>query len=146
MEGIDKILDPNTGKIFLSEKFYINSNTKPNDLKIHFGQNELRSLSMGNGWIHYSIKNAQIAGEYFIFIFLFYKDFLKTVSFAISELPFSETSWNDWNKEKEIKNKSIFENWLSKQIGTQRSFAWGNISTILDEKSGSSAIVLNYRE
>lgn len=143
MEDVS-ILNPNTGEISLSEDIRITSKTSPQYLKEHFGQSELRSLSMGNGWVHYSIKNIQITDQYFIFIFLFYKDILKTVSFVISTLPFSESSWNDWSKEKEEQNKSFFENWLSTRIGSQRSFAWGNVNVVLDEKGGGSAIVLNY--
>lgn len=139
MEARGSILNFDTGKIFLAEGISIASNTQPNELKGYFGKSDLKSLSMGNGWVHYSIKNIRIADEYFIFIFLFYKDFLKTVSFVISTLPFSEASWNDWSKEKEIKNKNFFENWLSKQIGSQRSFTWGNVNAVLDQKGGGGS-------
>ncbi|WP_114937842.1 hypothetical protein [Mucilaginibacter endophyticus] len=146
MDFKGKILNSITGEIVLSESIRISSITRPAKLKEYFGQKELRTLSMGNGWVHYSIKNIQVEDNYFIFIFLFYKDLIKTISFVISSHPFSESSWNDWNKETEEKNKSFFENWLSNQIGSQRNFAWGNVNAVLDEKVGGSAIVLNYIE
>lgn len=146
MEFGGKILDSKTGAIVLSEDIRISSITQPAKLKEYFGHKELKALSMGNGWVHYSVKNIQVEDEYFIFIFIFYKDILKTISFVISNHPFSEASWEDWSKETEAKNRNFFENWLSGQIGSQRNFAWGNVNSVLDEKGGGSDILLNYIE
>jgi hypothetical protein len=55
------------------------------------------------------------------------------------------SSWSDWSEEKELKRKQIHDQWLLTLTGHASHFyAWGEIWSDFDAKSGASSIVIRY--
>ena len=55
------------------------------------------------------------------------------------------SSWADWTEENELKRKAIHDAWLEKQLGKPPYiYDWGAVSSVYDERSGGSSIVVRY--
>lgn len=86
-----------------------------------------------------------IGGLRFILSLGFFNERLETLSLA-HDTPELGTSWDDWTREKEERRKQIHDRWLETQLGTsQRRFAWGEIWSEYDDRSGGSSICIRYR-
>ena len=57
------------------------------------------------------------------------------------------TGWESWSRDGELARKAAHEAWLARldrSIGEGRNFPWGFVSSIYDERSGGSEIVIRY--
>jgi hypothetical protein len=71
---------------------------------------------------------------------------LDMVILALDDPAFG-TSWADWTREREEARKAAHEAWLASidpSIGDGREESWGFVSSVYDEKSGGSEIVIRY--
>ncbi|MFT4145426.1 MAG: hypothetical protein QM644_13310 [Mobilitalea sp.] len=52
----------------------------------------------------------------------------------------------DWSKDKLLCDKSFSDDWLKRyfNLETENPYKWGNISSVIDERSWSSSIVIRY--
>lgn len=72
---------------------------------------------------------------------------LDMVILALDDPAFGN-SWADWSREGEEARKAAHEAWLARidpAIGDGRDEPWGFVSSMFDEKSGGSEIVIRYR-
>jgi hypothetical protein len=73
---------------------------------------------------------------------------LTMVVAALDEASFG-SSWEDWSREREDARKAAHEAWLAgfdPSIGDGRDYPWGFVSSIFDDRSGGSEIVIRYGE
>jgi hypothetical protein len=71
---------------------------------------------------------------------------LDMVILALDEPAFG-TSWESWSRVGELARKAAHEMWLAvldPSTGEGRDFDWGFVSSIYDDKSGGSEIVIRY--
>ncbi|MRX74434.1 hypothetical protein GJU40_20185 [Bacillus lacus] len=63
----------------------------------------------------------------------------------MSKIKNQENSWDKWSNEHELQRKKEHDVMLEKLIGSSSSkFAWGEISSNYDPRSGSSMITIRY--
>ncbi|WP_210463059.1 hypothetical protein [Rufibacter roseolus] len=140
------MIDKNTGKL----TFYSGKNIFPTAelseikaLKLSAVQEE---QDWGNGWIHYTIRNVDVSGIYFNMTFFYHEKTLKSISFIIKDSPFDmDTGWETWGEQREKEKAEFYNDWLNKELGTDRNFAWGTIRATYDPKSAGSSIVIRYK-
>ena len=79
-------------------------------------------------------------------IIVFFKgEKLESVQFASIDPKFS-ASWNDWSEEKEEERKKRNNQWLMRNdLIPGKEYLWGSVWSNFDGKSGSSEIVLRYK-
>ncbi|HEY0134051.1 MAG TPA: hypothetical protein VGB85_08225 [Nannocystis sp.] len=54
------------------------------------------------------------------------------------------TSWDDWSKTKEEARQVFHDRWLTQVLGHGRSFAWGKVASVFDERGAYSSILIDY--
>ena len=139
------MIDKKSGQLTLGNVKTISPTTALSEIKA-FKLSEIQEeRDLGNGWIHYTVRNVEESGEFFIFIFFFYKENLDSVSFVVNDSPFDLNSgWDSWSEKTEREKAVKYNSWLNKEIGIGRKFPWGNIWTDYDQKSGGSSIFIRY--
>ena len=87
-----------------------------------------------------------IAGRPFRIALYFEADRLAMLTLALAEPEFGR-SWADWSSEGEERRRAAHDAWLTEadaSIGTGREYDWGFVSSIFEERSGGSEIVIRY--
>jgi len=72
-----------------------------------------------------------------------------TMVIAALNDPSLGASWVDWSREREDARKIAHEAWLATfdpSIGDGRDYSWGFVSSVYDDRSGGSEIVIRYGE
>ena len=83
--------------------------------------------------------------ESLIVIVFFKGEILESVELSITGPEFG-TQWQDWSEEKELDRKKANDQWLkNNRLVPNTSYAWGEIWSDYDPRSGSSSIVIRYR-
>lgn len=93
-------------------------------------------------WCSYRLPPLIIAGEVFGVIIYFYGSRIDSLSLARADM--SVQTWADWSEEKEEKTNTFHQAWLTKLIGTQRKFPWGEIWVGRDAKNTDAKIVIRW--
>ena len=137
------ILDPLNGQIKISDQFIVSKNIEPNDLFRYYKTTDIEVWNVNNGFIHYTIRDVKLQGNYFYFSFCFFGERQQMLSFGFKNQQ-GMLSWDDWSEAKEIQNRVEHDHWLDNEIGTRRVFPWGKIEAYFDPKGGGSGIVLRY--
>ena len=139
------MIDVNTGIFSVDNKHSITHKTSLVTIeKWQLGDSQ-KTRSMNNEWDWVDIKNLKIDELYLNISFLFNDKIINSFTFTFQDKPYDTTpSWGAWNKETEMKNLVIFNNWLDKKFGKLRKFQWGEIQAYYDPKSASSSIKLSY--
>ena len=139
-----QIIDTRTGELRFAKDFLVSKQTTPEEVISYFGQDNVVFRDMNTGWKHYVVRNAKVNDTYFIFTFYFHNDILKMLDFIVSDKFIVAGSWADWSEKKELQNLDYFNDWLTKEIGSNRQFVWGTINSYYDSNGGCSSIVLKY--
>lgn len=109
--------------------------------------NFLRSVDdMKNGWKWIRLKAVESDTAQYQIGLAFNNGNLQLVDFVIDpkDSDLSDYSYDKWSAEKEQNRQKKLEQWLTYEIGQQRSFDWGKIQALYDPKSSFSSIVVNY--
>ncbi|MBK0403802.1 hypothetical protein I5M27_12450 [Adhaeribacter sp. BT258] len=140
------MIDKKSGNLTLGNINTISPTTTLSEIKA-FKLSEVEEESdLGNGWIHYTLRNVEESGKFFNLIFFFYKENLESVSFVVKDSPFNLNSgWDSWSEKTEREKAVTYNNWLNKEIGTGRSFSWGDAWATYDPKSGGSSMGIRYK-
>lgn len=141
----EKIIDSVNGHLRFVNSFTVSSRTTPEEIIQYFGQENVSINDVKTGWKHYSVRNVKINDTYFIITFYFDNDILKMLYFIVSDKLIVAGSWDDWSEKKELQNRDYYDEWLTKEIGSNRQFVWGTINSFYDSKGGFSSIVLKYK-
>jgi len=141
----EKIIDSVNGHLRFVNSFTVSSRTTPEEIIQYFGQENVSINDVKTGWKHYSVRNVKINDTYFIITFYFDNDILKMLDFIVSDKLIVAGSWDDWSEKKELQNRDYYDEWLTKEIGSNRQFVWGTINSFYDSKGGFSSIVLKYK-
>ena len=103
-------------------------------------------IDMGNGWKWYNVGNVKVAELYFIISFGFLNDRLNQLSLGFSNSKYDlSKGWESWNEKEERRNAVVFDNWLKAELGSGKTFSWGEVWADYDEKGGSSSIGIRYK-
>jgi hypothetical protein len=89
---------------------------------------------------------AVIAGQPFRLGLYFEAERLTMVVAALDDPAFGR-SWADWSRAREADRKAAHEAWLATfdaTIGDGRDYPWGFVSSVYDDRSGGSEIVIRY--
>ncbi len=140
-----KILNQFTGHLIISGEFSITQEITSEEIIAYFGVEQVTVKDIKNDWVHYYLRNILIDQKYFSFVFLFCDGDLKHISFGFNPEPVINPSWDEWSVEKELETKVIFDNWLTSQIGAERTFDWGEVRACNDIKTGDANITLRYK-
>jgi len=133
-----------SGQIILAEGLMISSQTVPSQFFKYFKQEEVKLLDLKNGWIHYQLENVKLQDKYFKFDLTFFGEKLKSISFSFQFQAYEPSSWDDWSEKEELQKCALYENWLTSEVGVQRSFSWGTIGAYYDKKGGRANMVIRY--
>jgi hypothetical protein len=142
----EKLIDKFNGHLLFSNDFEVSPNTKPDDLLLYFGQENVKIRDIKNGWKHYVISNIKKDSIYFWGTFYFENGILSFLSFVIDDKLILTDSWNNWSEENELQKRDYYDNWLTEQLGKKREFSWGAVGAFFDNKGGQSSIVLRYHK
>jgi hypothetical protein len=116
------------------------------ELTNQFKSENIREVrDFNNGWKWLDIINLKINNLYFYISLGYFENRLNQILMTFKESA-DKSTWNDWNKEYELKNVEKFEKWLNKEIGRKRNFDWGIIDSSYDSKSGFSSIYIKYKK
>lgn len=140
------MIDKKTGFIELASDKIIKPAMSLGDVKsMGIGESQAER-DLGNGWIWYNVRNVKVADQYFIISFGFHDDKLDQLSlvFSNSEHDLSK-GWGAWSEQEERQNAVIFSNWLKAELGSEKTFGWGEVWADYDEKDGSSSIGIRYK-
>jgi hypothetical protein len=75
--------------------------------------------------------------------FMFHDQRLYQISMAITGE--SNESWDTWTEEKELERRRTHDNFLRNALGiAPYVYAWGEVVSVLDEKSGGASIIVRY--
>ena len=140
----EPIINNINGQLRLSNDFIVSSQTRTQEIVDYFGESNIVINDVNTGWKNHSISKIKINELNLTITFYFNKDILKMLNLIINDKGLIKSSWEDWDKDKELNQKEYFNDWLTSQIGRKRQFSWGKIEAIYDNKSGASSIVLNY--
>ena len=138
------MIDISSGDFQIADGIIIQHSAKAENLIDFLRANNAEIWAVGNGWVHYYLKNYKINDKYFFFDFMFYNEILSRLDFGFYPGPVNNANWNDWSEEKELQKKAEYEQWLNKETGGINSFSWGYVSAYYDSKSGGSGIMINY--
>ena len=141
----EKIIDIENGHLRFENGFTVSSQTIQEEIVQYFGQENVSINDIKTGWKHCSVRNIKINDTYFIITFYFDNDILKKLDFIISDKLIVDGSWDDWSEKKELQNRDYYNDWLTKEIGSDRQFVWGTVNSFYDSKGGFSSIVLKYK-
>ena len=94
---------------------------------------------------NYYLKPQLIGKDKFIVVLFFNQNSkIYLVNISISD-DGSVPSWTNWSEYKELKRKDLHDKWLGENIGKPPyRYAWGEISSNYDPRSGSSMITIKY--
>lgn len=102
---------------------------------------------IGNGWIWHDVRNVQIQDQYFSIAFAFYNNKLNIITLIINNTRFNSNNGADpWSEKEEMQRAIIFNNWLNAEIGSERTFSWGEVWAGYDPKGGFSSITIRYKK
>ena len=100
---------------------------------------------VGNGYVWVNHSDIKIDNKTFYIAVCFYHEQLYTVHFWFKNQGEKIiTDWNEWTEVYELAQQKKLDRWLTKQIGGERQFIWGDIGAYYDPKSSTSSIMLNY--
>lgn len=95
-------------------------------------------------FITFKTRDLEISGILFVVSIQFYEEILEAMSLCHTN-PALGLSWNGWTEEKERRRKEIHDECLRAWIGiTSQKFAWGDVSSNLDLRTGESCIGIRY--
>lgn len=106
-----------------------------------------RSLDdMKNGWKWIRLKAVKSDTAQYHIGLAFNNGNLKVLDFVVDpkDSDLSDYGYENWSAEKEQNRLKKFEQWLTNEIGQQRSFDWGKIQAFFDPKASFSSIGVNY--
>jgi hypothetical protein len=103
-----------------------------------------RILVQHEPYCTFSVGSYELAGLSLGVSLGFYGEQLETIELFHDAKAFG-SSWADWSEEKEQQRKQIHDQWLLALTGYASHFyAWGEIWSDFDPKSGGSSIVIRY--
>jgi hypothetical protein len=99
------------------------------------------AISGADPWRRFALIT-EVAGTRFDLQVQFREEYLESFDLSDREPPFS---WSDYSEEGEQLRKRRHDEWLSQALGPARSYRypWGEIESIVDERGGPSAIIIN---
>jgi hypothetical protein len=121
----EKLIDKFNGHLLFSNDFEVSPNTKPDDLLLYFGQENVKIRDIKNGWKHYVISNIKKDSIYFWGTFYFENGILSFLSFVIDDKLILTDSWNNWSEENELQKRDYYDNWLTEQLGKKKRIFLG---------------------
>jgi len=141
---MQSFIDGRSGTLIINKNIRVDRVTRPQDIVLLFGPEQVQFREIGNGWTWYRVD--KVSGETPLtnILFVFQSGTLKQINFLLSNLPVKSTSWNEWSEENELAIQRHLDNKLTECLGTGRDFIWGNIGSFYDGKGGGSSIVMRY--
>ena len=136
------IIDSETGSFHISSKIVISKDKLYNEILKLAPKNKTWDITNGYKWIYF--KNAIIEGLFFNIDVCFHNEKLFSIDFNFSDKESKIRSWDSWNENEELKQKDLYENWLTKLFGKKRDFEWGKIGAYYDQRGGSTSINIRY--
>lgn len=104
-------------------------------------------IDMGNGWKWYKVRNVKVADLHFVISFGFNDDKLNQLSLGFSNSKYDlNKSWESGSEKEERQNAVIYSNWLKAELGSEKTFGWGEVWAGYDEKGSSSSIAIRYKK
>ncbi len=82
-------------------------------------------------------------GKWWTMVAYFEDEKLSRVLLTFSDRE-TDQGWENWSEEVELGKKELYSTVLTKWLGDDRQFSWGEVDTTYDEKSGSSSIMIHY--
>lgn len=138
------------GEVILENiSFKLNSNTKNELFDETFPKELIHNINdVGTGYIWYYIWGSIVNNDDLILLSLCFNPSKKLEIVEIyPQVLHNMVSDNpDYSKERLLLDKTVCDNWLKNQYGlkVQNKFEWGSISSIIDERSWSSFILIKY--
>lgn len=73
----------------------------------------------------------------------FHGQTLKLVELMVLDAEFG-TSWEDWSRAKEQARQQVHDRWLTRTLAHRRTFSWGRVASVFDERAAYSSILVHY--
>jgi len=144
--ALNKMIDKKTGNIEVASDKIINPSMSLEEVKSMGIGGSQAERGMGNGWIWYDVINVIIVAQYFNISFAFYNSKLNILNFVFSSSKYDPNKGQEsWSEMEELQNALIFDNWLYAEIGSERTFSWGEAWAGYDPKGGSSSVIIRYK-
>jgi hypothetical protein len=136
------VIDPETGRLRFPD---LSLELRPRMPQAEFVAATLSlnrdDLGANDEWQRYQIREL-ISNDRRLGLFLvFLNGRLKTASFAYAQ---RDETWANWSEEGERQREKEYQQELASQLGGKNTFAWGKVSTKLDQKSGGRDIWIEF--
>lgn len=138
------MIDRSTGSLHFDDGIVIGpALTRTQFLNMQVG--ETREVSVKNEpWCSWRVTRLKAGGRMFIAILQFQSEQLQSVELVESDqVGFGD--WKDWSEAHELENLQRYEEFLTRELGSNRSFTWGSAKASYDARSGGSSISIAYR-
>ncbi len=122
-----------------------------NDVKLEefinlYSQDIEQECKGGEGFLNYLLKPKKCKDKYVILRVYFQNHLLDMVQLAFSEKN-EFPKWSDYSDKKLLKDKKANDKILFKLLGKPPyEYEWGEIYSICDRRSGSSHIIIRFRQ
>ncbi len=137
------MIDPQSGQIELEGNHIGPATTRAIFVSI-FGT-RATDFVVNEPWHSYRLPTT-LAGMPFVVVVFFHGELLKRVDLAANP-PTLAQSWTDWSMEQEGERKALHGRFLQQhlsQTDSTHTYAWGVISSVFDQISGGSVIIIKY--
>jgi hypothetical protein len=140
------MIDRKTGNIEVASGKVINPSMSFEEvIRMGLGESQAEK-DIGNGWVWHDVKNVKIDDQYFNISFAFYNNKLNTITLVFSNTKYDSNKGSEpWSEKEELQKAIIFNNWLFAEVGSERTFNWGQAGAGYDPKGGFSSIVIRYK-
>lgn len=98
-----------------------------------------------NGVHHsYKLKNTHVEGKMFLPVLYFSGDILTEAH--LHSVTGEKEKWPTYSSQSEAAHKLDNDNWLRERLGVTPPyvFSWGSIESVLDQKAGTTFVLLRY--
>jgi len=140
------MIDKSSGKIMFDNGCSIYPMMDTISFEKEFHKAQILTKDNIGGYFNYYLVPQKIEEQFFTLrIYFDNKNVIESVLMSANESGDVKT-WENWNEEKELKNKKNNDVWLMSNMGKPPyNYTWGNIISDYDMRSGSSLIVIRYQ-
>lgn len=136
------MLELQSGRFKISDNLVISHDKSYDDLIKLVPTSKTWDIKNGYKWVFF---NEVVIDDLIFDIGVCFRDNkLFSIEFGFSEKQQQNISWDNWNEADELKRKDIYEQWLTKHLGTKRNFDWGKIAACYDPRGGGTTISIKY--
>ncbi|RYF12640.1 MAG: hypothetical protein EOO42_19860 [Flavobacteriales bacterium] len=155
---MQSIINKETGSLYITDDFSVNSKTTLEELKTYFGLDRLEVEPAYKTYENATLYDLKISDWYFVMTFYYNAGRLTHISFYPRDEEVNTASWDNFNPEAD---RDYYTNWMAAQLGDTKkfkwdlnqagrhysfSYPWGDIGVYYDFKGGTYSCIMGFKQ